>query len=64
MGVENLSSADVENLVAPVKSLRLNAQNIVVGIRTEAFQASPRLKPPGAFRYPSFPGPGSFSQVT
>jgi hypothetical protein len=25
MGVENLSSADVENLVAPVKSLRLNA---------------------------------------
>ena len=40
MGVENLSSADVENLVTAVKSLQLNAQNIVVGIRTEAFQAS------------------------
>ena len=40
VGSYSYAGADIENLVTAVKSLQINAQQIVQGIRTEAFQAS------------------------
>ena len=40
VGSYSFAGADVENLVTAVKSLQINAQQIVQGIRTEAFQGS------------------------
>jgi hypothetical protein len=40
VGSYSFAGADVENLVTAVRSLQINAQQIVQGIRTEAFQGS------------------------
>ncbi len=40
VGSYSFAGADVENLVTAVKSLQISAQQIVHGIRSEAFQAS------------------------